>query len=231
MNSIPLWVSAAQLEERAGNLAKARALLEQVRVWMEGGRTPRGEGLPGGPQVATPPGLLRPWASLPALGGAAGPQVAPKPQGYCPGASLMTFAGRAGSRTPRTTSCGWRRCAWSGAPATKRRPTRRWPRRCRCGPRARACRMRAFSDATRSPLTGAWRAHLSPAGLPDQRPAALRVDPHGGAARAKEQVFRRAQEERRRPLHPRHRRRPVLAQPQGRERERVVQEVRRAQQL
>jgi pre-mRNA-processing factor 6 len=30
MDSIPLWVAAARLEERAGNVAKARALLEQV---------------------------------------------------------------------------------------------------------------------------------------------------------------------------------------------------------
>ncbi len=31
MDAIPLWVAAARLEERAGNVAKARALLEQVR--------------------------------------------------------------------------------------------------------------------------------------------------------------------------------------------------------
>ena len=30
LDSIPLWVAAARLEERAGNVAKARALLEQV---------------------------------------------------------------------------------------------------------------------------------------------------------------------------------------------------------
>lgn len=31
MDAIPLWVAAARLEEGAGNVAKARALLEQVR--------------------------------------------------------------------------------------------------------------------------------------------------------------------------------------------------------
>jgi pre-mRNA-processing factor 6 len=30
LDCVPLWVSAARLEERAGNVAKARALLEQV---------------------------------------------------------------------------------------------------------------------------------------------------------------------------------------------------------
>ena len=32
LDCIPLWVSAARLEERAGNVAKARALLEQARL-------------------------------------------------------------------------------------------------------------------------------------------------------------------------------------------------------
>ena len=31
MDAIPLWVAAARLEERGGNVAKARALLEQVQ--------------------------------------------------------------------------------------------------------------------------------------------------------------------------------------------------------
>jgi pre-mRNA-processing factor 6 len=30
LDSVPLWVSAARLEERSSNVAKARALLEQV---------------------------------------------------------------------------------------------------------------------------------------------------------------------------------------------------------
>jgi len=32
MTSVPLWTSAARLEESLNNLAKARALLEQVRA-------------------------------------------------------------------------------------------------------------------------------------------------------------------------------------------------------
>ena len=32
LDAAPLWVAAARLEERAGNLPKARALLEQARL-------------------------------------------------------------------------------------------------------------------------------------------------------------------------------------------------------
>ena len=32
MTSLPLWLASAKLEENAGNVAKARALLEQARL-------------------------------------------------------------------------------------------------------------------------------------------------------------------------------------------------------
>lgn len=34
MHSIPMWLAAARLEEQCGNLAKGRALLEQVGVFI-----------------------------------------------------------------------------------------------------------------------------------------------------------------------------------------------------
>ena len=40
IDSVALWVAAARLEERAGNLAKARALLEQARL-----KNPKNPGL------------------------------------------------------------------------------------------------------------------------------------------------------------------------------------------
>lgn len=59
MDAIPLWVAAARLEERAGNVAKARALLEQVGRPLRPARSGQPNSTVGSPPWQ--PLALQPW--------------------------------------------------------------------------------------------------------------------------------------------------------------------------
>lgn len=80
-----------------------------------------------------PPALHVPYQPWPPRPGLCSPACKQLPRShFSVDLGCVTRPHRDGCARPRTSGCGWRGCAWSCVPATKKRRRPSWLKRCRC---------------------------------------------------------------------------------------------------